>query len=151
MSRFSREGEIVRVVLSSSEQELLGLTLAELRDMLIADQDEVLWRLKPQAHLSCKETADAFRELTSDDLLRSRLNSIELVLSTLSGAELDEADTAAWMQSLNSLRLVLGERLTSEGIDLTQEKLPKSSKVTLYCWIGWILDELISAANELLD
>ena len=150
MSRFRYDGAVVVVDLPSGEREMLAQVLSDLRDLLISggETDEALRRLKPPAHLDNAEAESSYRELVDDDLLRSRLEAIETVESTLSGAELDTSAVAAWMQSLNSLRLVLGEQLALAGLDLVSHEMPDTASAALYEWIGWLLEQLISAASE---
>ncbi len=151
MSRFRNEGGGVIVDLPSGEREMLSQILSDLRDLLIKGGDDTLRRLKPPAHLDSSEDEAAYRELVDDDLLRGRLEAIELVESTLEGAELDASGTEAWMQSLNSLRLVLGEQLTLAGVDLVNHKMPDTASAALYEWIGWLLEQLIDAAGQAHD
>lgn len=148
MSRFRCEGDFVVVDLPSGERDMLSQVLSDLRDLLIDGGDDTLRRLKPPAHLDNGEAEASYRELVDDDLLRSRLEAIETVESTLSGAELDTSAVAAWMQSLNSLRLVLGEQLALAGVDLVDQTMPDTASAALYEWTGWLLEQLISAASE---
>ena len=148
MSRFRHEGGGVVVDLPSREQEMLSQLLSDLRDLLIKGGDGTLRRLKPPAHLDSSEDEAAYRELVDDDLLRGRLEAIERVESTLEGAELDASGAEAWMQSLNNLRLVLGEQLSLAGVDLVNHKMPDTASAALYEWIGWLLEQLIDAAGQ---
>ena len=148
MSRFRHDGQSVIVDLPLGEREMLEQVLSDLRDLLLAGHDDTLRRLKPPAHPDNAEAEAGYRELTDDDLLRSRLDAIELVESTLSGAELDPSGVAAWMQSLNGLRLVLGEQLTLAGVDLVNHTMPDTASAALYEWTGWLLEQLIAAASE---
>lgn len=148
MSRFRYDGDVVIVELPTGEREVLSQVLSDLRDLLIGGGDDTLRRLKPPAHPDNAEAEASYRELVDDDLLRSRLEAIETVESTLSGAELDPTGVAAWMQSLNSLRLVLGEQLTLAGVDLVGDAMPDTASAALYEWTGWLLEQLIAAASE---
>ena len=148
MSRFRYDGDVVIVELPTGEREVLSQVLSDLRDLLIGGGDDTLRRLKPPAHPDNAEAEASYRELVDDDLLRSRLEAIETVESTLSGAELDTSGVAAWMQSLNSLRLVLGEQLTLAGVDLVDDAMPDTASAALYEWTGWLLEQLIAAASE---
>ena len=74
-----------------------------------------------------------------------------MVEAGLDGAELDEAGVASWMHSLNGLRLVLGERLADEGVILTAPSEPDSAPHALYEWLGWLLEQLVGAANPTLE
>ncbi len=151
MSRFRYDGDVVIVELPSGESEMLSQVLSDLRDLLIGGGDDTLRRLKPPAHPDSSEAETSYRELVDDDLLRSRLEAIETVESTLSGAELDPSGVAAWMQSLNSLRLVLGEQLALAGVDLVNHTMPDTASAALYEWTGWLLEQLIEAASQAHD
>lgn len=148
MNRFRRDGDVVFMELPSEEQEMLGQVLSDLRELLIADTDSALLRrLKPPAHPEDAEAEISFRDLVDGELLRSRLEAVEIVESTLSSHELDESGIAAWMQSLNSLRLVLGEQIILTGVVLDSCDLSDSGSAALYEWIGWLLEQLIAAAG----
>ena len=151
MSRFRPEGDAVVVDLPAGEQDMLSQVLSDLRDLLIKGGDDTLRRLKPPAHPDSSEAEASYRELVDDDLLCSRLEAIELVESTVEGAKLSALGTAAWMQSLNSLRLVLGEQLALTGVDLVNHKMPDTASAALYEWTGWLLEQLIDAASQAHD
>ena len=104
-------------------------------------------RLKPPAHADNAEAEAAYRELIDDDLLRSRLDLLDTVESGIAGATLDEDGVAAWMQSLNIMRLILGERLSLEGADLESHDLPDGPASSLFEWTGGLLEILVQAAQ----
>lgn len=151
MPRFRADHGGVVVDLPDGEQEILLGVVSQLRDLLMMEnQDPSLRRLKPPARPD-DDTAEAdYREMVDDQLLQGRLESIERVEECITGATLDEGDVGAWMHTLNSLRLILGERLSLEGADLESHDLGDGAAAALYLWIGGLLEELVTAANPSL-
>lgn len=148
--RFRLEGDMVMVDLHEEEREMLRQVLPQLRDLLMTGNDATLRRLNPNARPDDAEAEASYRELVDDDLLRGRLEAIETVENGIDGAELDDAGVGSWMHSLNSLRLVLGERLALEGHDLTSHDDPGTAVSALYEWVGWLLEQLVAAATPTL-
>ncbi len=148
--RFSLVGDVVVVSLHDEEREMLRQVLPQLRDLLMTGNDATLRRLNPTARPDDAEAEAAFRDLVDDDLLRGRLEAIETVENGIDGAELDDEGVGSWMHSLNSLRLVLGERLALEGHDLASHDDPETAVSALYEWIGWLLEQLVAAAMPTL-
>jgi len=149
--RFRWNDDIVIVDLPDVEQEMLRIVLPQLRELVMAESDPVLRRLSPAARPDDDEAEAAYRDMVDNDLLRSRLEAIEIVEEGLGGTELDDDGIAAWMHSLNALRLVLGERLDVDVIgNEALEDLPDEDErvgmVELYEWLGWLLEELVAAA-----
>lgn len=144
---FLPEESGVRVNLAEYEQEVLANLIVDLRQLLMSDSHEALRRLKPPAHPDNEEAEAAYRELVDDDMLRARLELLDIVDDTMAGSSLDEAGVAAWMQGLNMMRLVLGERLEVDGADLESHDLPEGPAGFLYEWIGERLEFLVRAAS----
>ena len=139
--------EGVEVNLGEHEQEVLENLIVDLRHLLMADSHESLRRLKPPAHPDNEEAEAAYREMVDDDLLRARLELLDVVEAGIGGATLDEGDGAAWMQCLNMMRLILGERLELDGADLEAHELPEGPATFLYEWTGELLEFLVRAAS----
>ena len=142
----SGDGGVV-VNLQEHEQEVLANLIVDLRQLLMADNHDALRRLKPPAHPDNEEAETAYREMVGDDLLRGRLELLDVVEAGIEGAVLDEGDVSAWMQGLNMIRLVLGERLELDGADLESHQLPQGPATFLYEWTGELLEFLVRAAS----
>ena len=142
----SGDGGVV-VNLQEHEQEVLANLIVDLRQLLMADNHDALRRLKPPAHPDNEEAETAYREMVGDDLLRGRLELLDVVEAGIEGAVLDESDVSAWMQGLNMMRLVLGERLELDGADLESHQLPQRPATFLYEWTGELLEFLVRAAS----
>ncbi len=130
---------------------MLAHVLPQLRELVMAETDPALRRLRPAARPDDDEAEAADREMIDNVLLRSRLEAIEIVEEGIGGAMLDDEGVSAWMHSLNALRLVLGERLDVDVIgNEALEDLPDDDDrvgiVALYEWLGWLLEQLVAAA-----
>ncbi len=148
--RFRNHKGLVVVALPSEESKALGEFMGQLRDMLVDGTDPGLRRLKPPARPDDPESEDDYRRMIDDDLQQARLDAIDTVESGLGGAALDGEGVAAWMQSLNCLRLVLGERFEVEGIN-PDDGSSDSPMIDLYHWLAWLLEQLVDAAMPSLD
>ena len=155
--RFRWKGDVVVVDLPEDEQEMLAHVLPQLRELVMGETDPALRRLSPPARPDDEEAETFYRQMVTDDLLRSRLEAIEIVEEGIGGTTLDDAGIDAWMHSLNALRLVLGERLDVDvvGHDALHDLADDDERVpivALYEWLGWLLEQLVEAAmNGLPD
>jgi hypothetical protein len=140
-----------RVMLRSSKQILLGSLVHQLREQLMASTDEPhLQRLFPPAYANDPERDAGYQVLTRDELLEGRLAALDVVERTLDGEDdLDEAELTAWMNTLNSLRLVIGTRL---DVDEEQHELdesdPLAPEYAVYEYLGWILAQVVDALGS---
>ena len=153
--RFFWRDERVVVNLSIDDRDMLTQVLPQLRQMLLEESDPALRRLSPPAQPDDAEAEAFYRQMVADDLLTSRLAAIDTVASGVDGTELDDAAIAAWMQSLNALRLVLGERLDVDvlGHDYLDELDEDDERFVigaLYEWLGWLLEQLVHASMNAL-
>lgn len=155
----SRDGGL-RVTLSDAELELLRALPTELRE-LYADDDPaspVRSRLFPRAYLdpTAEDAEREWRELVHPELLRARLAALELLASTLDGAEPGRHDThvvdlipeqaGMWLGVLNDARLALGTQLgvteDTDYDDLDPED-PATSALAAYAWLTYLQGELV--------
>jgi len=149
--RFRRQRNgLVSVSLPKEEREALGEFLRQMREMLVDDADPSLRRLKPPARPDDPESESDYRDMIDDDLLKNRLEAIDTVTAGLDGADLDPEGVEAWMQALNCLRLILGERFEAEGIEPDNDP-ENSPMVGIYQWLAWLLEQLVDAAMPNLD
>ncbi len=153
--RFRWKGGQVVVDLPEDEQEMLQHVLPQLRELVMGETDPALRRLSPPARPDDDEAEAFYRQMVTDELLRSRLEAIEVVEQGIGGTTLDDDGVAAWMHSLNALRLVLGERLDVDvvGHDALNDLDPDDDRapiVALYEWLGWLLEQLVAAAMNAL-
>ena len=155
------------VVLSIAVLE--GVHLARLvddfRDLLAEREtdDSAVQRLTPSAYPDDQDAARAFAESTRDDLLDRRLADALTVRTALAPFDVDveplseeealtprdlviaEDDLDAWMRTLTAIRLVIADRLGITEDDQTHE----DGRGDIYDWLGYRLELLIQAADEL--
>ena len=114
--RFKWKNGVVVVDLPDDEQDMLRHVLPQLRELVMGETDPALRRLSPPARPDDEEAETFYRQMVTDELLKSRLEAIEVVEDGIGGTALDDEGINAWMHSLNALRLVLGERLDVDVI-----------------------------------
>ena len=157
-----------KLALPKDQCEVLTHLITELRDSLMTTTDDAsLRRLFPTAyHNDAKKDAE-YQRLMREELLASRLSSIEIALKVISSSnELSESEVDAFARSINSLRLVIGTSLDiaesdfsdtsdssqndSEIPDSTQDESAEQKLVQreLYDFLGWILEWTVSAQSE---
>jgi hypothetical protein len=136
--------------ISEPEQRYLRTYLEQLRDLLMGE-DPLLRRLFPPAYLDDPERDKGYQELMRGDLLESRFAAIEVMEETLGEDILDEAALTRWMQSVNSLRLVVGTRLdVSETPEAVDHDDPDFQLHVLYEELGWMLHHIVNALSAAL-
>ena len=149
MRRFdSRQGKFV-VDLDPRERELIRGLLGELREMLALDpSDARVRRLYPAAYATDEELEDEYQRMTRDELRSGRLESIDAVEASVEKELLTLEELTAWMQAVNSLRLILGTMLeiNEDGQEpVFDPNDPNARTVALYGYLGGLLDEIVEA------
>ena len=163
-------GARFRLNFDPDERDFLVHLLAELKDLLTSDETEqsapLLHRLFPPAFHDDPEKEAEYQRLMREELVASRVAAIDSVTALLSPAEDDDengaaesaarapsitlsaAETMAFMQSLNAIRLVLGTMLNitdDESSDEAEER--DSYEFGLYDHLGWILEFTVRALS----
>jgi len=152
------QGQVV-VNFAEHEREMLNHLLDQLRQIVTVDEDPALHPLKPAAHPNDPAAEEQFRELIGNDLQRSRLDALDLVIDGLERSSsdnggLDDGAVSAWMQSINALRILLGQRLeidATEHHEIDQLNDEQRGLFELFEWSGWLLEQLVSASTAGLD
>jgi len=155
LPRFWWQDNRVVVDLPDFEREMLHTVIPQLRQMLLEESDPALRRLSPPAQPDDPEAEAFYRQMVADDLLTARLAALEVVKAGADGTTLDDDDIAAWMHSLNALRLVLGERLDvdvlgHDYLDELDDDDERTPIAALYEWLGWMLEQLVAVAMNSL-
>jgi len=144
----SRQGRFV-VRLDSRERDLIRQLLRELRELLaLGPDDPRVRRLYPAAYADDEKLEDEYRALTREELQGGRLASVDAVEATLDKDILTLEELTAWMQAVNSLRLVLGTMLdvTDDEQELAFDANdPNARTMALYGYLGGLLDEIVDA------
>lgn len=137
-----------RVEILDSYRQAVASFMADLREMLLADNRDTLRRLYPSAYPDDKERSEEFAGLAHDQLLASRLDDLDLVEETIDADTLDGDQLNAWMKSANELRLVLGTQLdVSEDTDPEYDlDHPLAATYAIYRFLAHLIDD---AANAL--
>ena len=110
-------------------------------------------RLFPVVHPDHPEREAEYQRLMRDELVASRLAGIDAVEAVLgrSGRKvtLDESEMTAFVQAVNSVRLVLGTVLdVDEDDDLDpSDELLDAPEYQLYGYLSWLLDSAVRAMS----
>ena len=145
-------GGAYQVRLPPEERTLLGELVPQLRDLLTATTDDPsVRRLFPTAYNEDPERDREYQALVRDELLERRLSALDTVEETLGEDRLDEEQMGRWMGALNDLRLVIGTRLdVDESLPRLDQDDPRAPAYAVYEYLGWLLDQVVSAMSEAL-
>ncbi len=140
--------------LGVDESMLIRRLTGELRSLLTdPDPDpgaqSLLARLFPVVHPDDEEMEAEYQRLMRDELVQSKLSTFDIVEETLSGdGRVDEGRLLAVMQSINSIRLVLGTMLGVNDDPDADEVTPgmeESAEYHLYSYMSWLLEWCVRA------
>ena len=141
--------------ITDDERQLVTRLLTELSQLLVGGSDDArLARIFPPAyHLADDAEADAeYQRLMREELVASRLTGITTVNAALQSSDVvDEETMIAFVQAINSLRLVLGTMLDvseDEGSDEIDDDDPLAGEHHLYDYLSWLLDAAVRALGE---
>ena len=144
----SRQGQFA-VRMEPRERELIRGLLDELRELLaLGPDDPRVRRLYPAAYATDQELEDEYRQMTREELQSGRLTSIDAVEASVDKELLTLEELTAWMQAVNSLRLILGTMLeiNEDGEEpVFDPNHPNARTVALYGYLGGLLDEIVDA------
>lgn len=151
-----RKGATFEVRLGKDETALIRRLLGELRELLTDDDpgpeaEALLVRLFPVAYPDDEEMESEYQRLMRDDLVQSKLAGFDIVDDILDdGKRLDESQLMAFMQSLNSIRLVLGVMLDvsdDPDEDEVADRLETSPEYALYSYLSYLLELSVTAVG----
>jgi hypothetical protein len=147
-------GDGYELRLDERERALIRQILGDMRALLMLDADDPrVRRLYPSAYADDQEKEDEYRRLTHEELRSARLTNVDTLEASIEAESLSEEQLTAWMQAINSLRLVLGTLL---DIDDDDQELsfdpddPEARTQALYGYLGGLLDEIVDAQLEAL-
>jgi Domain of unknown function (DUF2017) len=145
------------VELGNDETAVVLRLTGELRELLAEERTDeraraLLVRLFPVAYPDDDDREAEYQRLMRSELVTSKLAALEVVDDVLSGRRrtLDEADLVAFMQSVNSLRLVLGTMLDVTDDPAADEVAPgfeESGEYALYSYLSWLLEYTVRAMS----
>jgi hypothetical protein len=146
-----------RLNIGDDELVLIRRLLDELRDLLLSDADGsgptsvMLTRLFPVAHPDDAELEEEYQRLMRVELVASKLNAIEAVEAVIDASKttIDEAQLTAFMQSINSIRLVLGTLLdvTDDPDAEVVTEQDDTAEYQLYGYLSWLLEWTVRALS----
>lgn len=160
----------IRIPLVLVEGVRLAQLVDEFRDLIAGpdDADTAVQRLTPSPYPDDAEAARTFRQGTRGEILDRRAADAETVSAALrpfaAEAEdatdddafgereltIEEAELDAWLRTLTAIRLVIADRLGIASDDaLTDDALSEDGRLDVYDWLGYRLETLIHAADEL--
>jgi hypothetical protein len=158
MSRFRppvrAKGDHFVVDLGADESAMIRRLTGELRALLTDSEPDdgaraLLARLFPVAHHDDAQMEAEYQRLMREELVQSKLSAFDIVDQTLSGdGHVDEHQLLAMMQSINSIRLVLGTMLgVTDDPDIAEVTpgLEDSAEYHLYSYMSWLLEWCVRA------
>ncbi len=120
--------------------------------------DPVLKRLFPNAYPHDADASSDFRRFTERDLKSKKVTEAQLVLARLESTGLGShdlrippAEADAWLRTLTSVRLAVATRLeitdseSAERLAELPEDDPRSFMVSVYDWLGFAQETMLSA------
>ena len=150
----SRSGSGYVLHLGRDERTIVVRLLDELREMLQSPATpDALARLFPVVHPDEPEREAEYQRLMRDELVTSRLAGIETVTDVLERpgrkVQLDEGELLAFVQAVNSIRLVLGTVLNVTEDDEVDppDELADAAEYHLYGYLSWVLDSSVRAMS----
>ena len=163
MSRFRapvrRSGDGFVVDVGTDEATVIRRLVGELRMLLSEEPDDpaaraLLARLFPSAYPDDEELEAEYQRLMREELVASKLAALDIVERTMDGRSgrhrLDEGELVAFMQSINSVRLVLGTMLAVSDDPADGEVaagLEESPEYALYGYLSWLLEHCVQALS----
>ena len=157
------KGDGFVIDIGADEAALVRRLVAELRALLTdpdpdprSDAQVLLARLFPVAYPDDDELEAEYQRLMRDELVQSKLGSFDIVDDVLDehrerNTTIDEGGMIAFMQSVNSLRLVLGTMLDvtdDPDVDEVRPGLEGSPEYHLYGYLSYLLEWSVRALTQ---
>lgn len=143
---------------SSDPFELWAQDLASDPDQPETHDDPVLQRLFPDAYPHDARASSDFRRFTERELKTTKITDAQVVLDRLAATDLGSvelripaAEVQAWLRTLTSVRIAVATRLgitdaeSAEELAELSEEDPRAFMVSVYDWLGFAQETLISA------
>ena len=123
-------------------------------------EDEVLHRLLPNAYADAVDASE-FRRYTESTLRsKKQAHAISMRIHLKSAddgiVDLDHDNANAWLGAINDIRLALGVRLkvengSQEHLEILAPDDPLRGVYSVYTWLGWLQESLLSALIDDAD
>lgn len=145
--RRRRDGTFT-VEIGPHARELL-IAMCDQLEQMLRNADPALVRLFPDPYGDDDERNEGYAALVVPELTERRLASLETVRSTAQATQLTADEMAAWMRSVNDVRLVLGTVLgVSDDGDLqlpTDATEDDRERLAVYEYLGAVLELIVQA------
>ncbi|MFN0092362.1 MAG: DUF2017 family protein [Acidimicrobiales bacterium] len=142
-----RSGRGYKLRLGAEERQVIA-TLADQLGELMESDAPLVKRLFPTAYLTDPDKDLEYQLLARAELLDHRNQAVDTVRSTIDSSRLTPEELEAWMNVVNSIRLVLGTRLDvsedDDGFSLDDADAPVQA---VYHFLGWLLEEMVRAVS----
>ncbi len=102
-------------------------------------------RLFPSAHAGDEERNDEWHALAHDSLVSSKLAALAVMRELMAGTSCNETQLIAIVQSLNSIRLILGTRLDVDEEDGPRTRGDDESDAERYTYLGYLQHGIVDA------
>lgn len=136
--------------LSDAEQSLLATVGAELVAELDDPDDPSLRRLFPPGYSDDAVRDAGYQVQMGDELRQGHIAAARCLIETAHAERLDAEQAAAWLRSVNAVRLVLGTRLgitdDTEPVRIGPDD-PDLGAWVAYDFLSGLLDELITTLS----
>ncbi len=142
----TRSGDGFTLHIGADERAVVARLLGELRDMQTnPDAADAVARLFPVVHQGDAHEEEEWQRLMRDELITSRSAAIDTVVGVLQRpgrkVPITAAEMQAFIQAVNSIRLVLGTVLdVGEDEDDLAPELLESPEYGLYGYLSFVLD-----------
>lgn len=134
------------LTISDDERTVIGELLSQLEQLVADPNNPAVRRLFPTAYPNDPERNQEYVQLMHEELSASKIAAIATAQNLLQSDEpLTEGEVMAFMQVVNSLRLVLGTLLdVGENDDeLPDPDEPNAASWHLYAYLGWMLEWIV--------
>ncbi len=130
--------------------------VGQLRDLLTEPADDpdakaLMIRLFPVAYPDDDEMEAEYQRLMREELVQSKLAAFDMIEAALGSDDpIDEGRLVGVMQSINSIRLVLGNILDvsdDPAIDEVDDEHEDSPEYELYSYLSWLLEWCVKALS----
>lgn len=140
----------LEVRLNERERDALRNLAGELCQMLAEPSDPSLRRLFPPGYSDDAVREAGYQMMMGDELRQRHVAAAEALGESADAQRLDPEQATAWLQAINSVRLVLGTRLGIEEdgyekpISRNDPNLPLWA---LFDFLGALLNDLVEAMS----
>jgi len=148
-----RKGDKYVIDLGEDESAIIRRLTGELRALLSdpdpsAEARALITRLFPVAYPQDEEMEIDYQRLMREELVASKLSAFDIVDEAITGGmTIDEGRLIAVMQSINSIRLVLGAMLDisdhADGVEVAPG-FEESPEYALYGYLSWLLERCVT-------